>query len=649
MPDGSINPTLPSPAPVPSDPLPSPSSVPQPPQPLPVVPAELIAPAPAEPVTPTVGTFAAPGQTFMPGAQTPPSPVSPQPTVPAQSPLTPSDSAPGQSGISNQFPAATAVSPPPKKKKTKLFAAIAIFVVVLLGAGYVFAFYIPNKPQNVYKTGLNRSGQAIDKIINQATEQKALATIKRTNITGSINATASGATYSGNLDVKFDPSKSNGSLTIATTQQDQAEQKLTANFISDLPAGTQYPNIYFQVSGLKSFGLADIIPALADYDGKWISIDADYLKSLGAQAATAQDTEKQQLSAADISELARAATKATTDYVFTADPKKAIFVQKQFVGKETVDGIKAYHYVVGYNKDNSKAYCSALINSVFSTNAYKKLPWVDASTIEDQKKNSIKDCQDSVDTGKDSETLDMWVDAKYKLIHKVRSYDNDKKDSYTDLGQTYTGGDDVTFFVTSHEASTSTDGNITLKLNLKTYDTQATITYKSTDKDSPYDVKITAEAKPYTQDIKTDKPANVIPVKDVLNKLGYDPSMLGLDGSGGDMPTASNANTERQTDIKALHGQIEAYYAQNGKYPTLANVNDANWRAANMKGLDKEALKDPAGSSYTLAAAPAAKVYSYEVTTDDGKACNDTTADCTMYTLTATYDGGGTFTKTNLN
>src|SRR3982751_7135212 len=52
-------------------------------------------------------------------------------------------------------------------------------------------------------------------------------------------------------------------------------------------------------------------------------------------------------------------------------------------------------------------------------------------------------------------------------------------------------------------------------------------------------------------------------------------------------------NTERTTDIKALHGQVEAYYAQNGKYPTLANLNDSTWRTANMKGLDKEALKDP--------------------------------------------------------
>src|SRR3990167_4021757 len=64
-------------------------------------------------------------------------------------------------------------------------------------------------------------------------------------------------------------------------------------------------------------------------------------------------------------------------------------------------------------------------------------------------------------------------------------------------------------------------------------------------------------------------------------------------------------NTERQTDIKAMHGQVEAFFAQNGKYPTLANMNDGTWRTANMKGLDAEALKDPRGTAQTLVAAPA--------------------------------------------
>lgn len=106
-------------------------------------------------------------------------------------------------------------------------------------------------------------------------------------------------------------------------------------------------------------------------------------------------------------------------------------------------------------------------------------------------------------------------------------------------------------------------------------------------------------------------------------------------------------NTERTTDIKAIHGQVEAYYASNGRYPTLANLNDANWRALNMKGLDSEALKDPKGAASTLAATPAANVFSYAVT--PGTCDNGAAGDCTGYTLTATLEGGGTFTKAALN
>ena len=108
-------------------------------------------------------------------------------------------------------------------------------------------------------------------------------------------------------------------------------------------------------------------------------------------------------------------------------------------------------------------------------------------------------------------------------------------------------------------------------------------------------------------------------------------------------------NTERQTDIKAIHGQVEAYYAQNGRYPTLDNLNDATFRSNNMKGLDAEALKDPKGANSTLVDTEAANVYSYDVERTGGGTCENSTNDCAIYTLTATNEGGGTFTKTNLN
>jgi type IV pilus assembly protein PilA len=112
-------------------------------------------------------------------------------------------------------------------------------------------------------------------------------------------------------------------------------------------------------------------------------------------------------------------------------------------------------------------------------------------------------------------------------------------------------------------------------------------------------------------------------------------------------------DTERQTDIKAVHGQIEAYYAQNGRYPTLTDINNASWRSTNMKGLDAEAIKDPKDTAATpvLVAAAAANVYSYDVQRAGGGTCDNLPAgnDCAEYTLTATLEGGGTFTKTNLN
>lgn len=111
----------------------------------------------------------------------------------------------------------------------------------------------------------------------------------------------------------------------------------------------------------------------------------------------------------------------------------------------------------------------------------------------------------------------------------------------------------------------------------------------------------------------------------------------------------SERNTERQRDIKELRVALEAYYEQNQRYPTLTDVNDSKWRAAHMKGLEDATLQDPLGVSANLADKPAAGSYAYKVTSAKGGACDDQKNPCTKYALTATLEGGGTFTKNNLN
>lgn len=104
--------------------------------------------------------------------------------------------------------------------------------------------------------------------------------------------------------------------------------------------------------------------------------------------------------------------------------------------------------------------------------------------------------------------------------------------------------------------------------------------------------------------------------------------------------TQDARNSQRESDISQLNSLLEYYYGQNSNYPTLANLNDSTWRSANLQ-IDDEILTDPQGTA-TLVGAPAAGSYSYQATPSG---CDNSTTMCTGYTITATYEGGGTFVK----
>jgi prepilin-type N-terminal cleavage/methylation domain-containing protein len=113
-------------------------------------------------------------------------------------------------------------------------------------------------------------------------------------------------------------------------------------------------------------------------------------------------------------------------------------------------------------------------------------------------------------------------------------------------------------------------------------------------------------------------------------------------------------NSQRQTDINALDSHVEAFYAQNGAYPTLAQLNDSGWRAKYMKGLDSDALLAPGSTTAPSAATSTKSMYQYAPTQDDGTtACSggdtSTTNDdpnvdtnCTKFVASAFLEGQST-------
>lgn len=115
---------------------------------------------------------------------------------------------------------------------------------------------------------------------------------------------------------------------------------------------------------------------------------------------------------------------------------------------------------------------------------------------------------------------------------------------------------------------------------------------------------------------------------------------------------AKARDSKRQTDIEAVDTQIEAYYAETGHYPSYANLDSLTWVKANLKGLDPSALLDPKATAPTgdatgiASGTGGATSYGYKVTQSDGTtACETDATTCASFTLTATLEAGGTFTK----
>lgn len=110
-------------------------------------------------------------------------------------------------------------------------------------------------------------------------------------------------------------------------------------------------------------------------------------------------------------------------------------------------------------------------------------------------------------------------------------------------------------------------------------------------------------------------------------------------------------DADRKSDINSLYSQVEVYFAENSRYPSLAELNDATFRGNNMQGLSDDALEDPSNSGTTtlLAAAPAANsaTFQYAYVVDDGAggACDNGAsggADCVAFSIVANLENDDT-------
>ncbi len=553
--------------------------------------------------------------------QTPPFTYPPQANAPLEPPAAPQPSPNNNPYTAAPLPPASPTGPvvPPAvytpvsrkwwQRPGVKITALIIGAVLLLGGGSAAAYFavvVPGKPANVLKKSLQNSLQ----------QEKVTAK-------GTLEYTAGeGGSLLSNGNSSSDNSKISVDYTLqvdGTTDNSALEAKLKFN-------GKSFPfelrsvdkTGYLKLGDISELlsGVGAVSPQLqqlvAAVDGavsnQWISFKNDQSKALNC-FGTFPDTKQ-----------------SKEEFVFLEKTfKNNQFAKVTSTSKDKVDGKNAIKYTISFDENKGRDFMERLkerprykellkclgaeeeiASNTKQLSAVRDMVGLKAATsLMNQKSgSSTSSSSDSVD----NVSLQLWVDSSKKVISKMQI------------------------------DTSSLEGKVVATANLE---------YGQAKIDKPDKSKtveeLIKEIGPTIEQIAPDLQSWLSGFTDANSDTGQSPSAS----------TGSARNTERQTDIKAIHGQLEAFSAQEGHYPTLANLNDANWRATNMKGLDKAALIDPQGSAASLVATPAKNIYSYQVTTDEGRACtNQNGNDCTKYTLTATYEGQvngqSTYVKNNL-
>ncbi|HEX5447668.1 MAG TPA: hypothetical protein VFW90_00505 [Candidatus Saccharimonadales bacterium] len=430
-------------------------------------------------------------------------------------------------------------NPPPKKrfswpKKPALIAIIVVIAVLGGSAAAYFGYYVPNKPENIWRTALSRMGQGYDKLTGYVNNYQQP---KGTKIDG--NFTLSGAyDADGSISSVNDGSNSKTNMEVAFSGV-----KLDLDVLS-VKSTAGPPDIYLKLNGLD--GVAPLLDAyspdldkiVTSLNNQWYYVNhtlyEQYLSSSGSSNAN--------FSKADITEVLNALAGPTKKYVFTGDTKNMAFVIKQKIGKEKQDGRSVYHYKIGVNKANLAAYNNAVCDSLKGTKLFRLLSNSSGET------QALKECKDTSDIQsiKNSDTADVWVDTHTKLIHKVRFKNKGQPGNYYDIFQDYQGGDDLPFGVifNSKDSGDTVNGSLKFDLNMATniVTVKGSLNVTGTDKETG---SLNLKWAPNNAPVNIQKPAKY---KNILQIL----SQFGMNG----------ANSGAQTRTKELNSPLNASILQ---------------------------------------------------------------------------------------
>lgn len=422
-----------------------------------------------------------------------------------------------------------------KPKKPLIFGGIAVGLLALVGIVYVFAFYLPNTPANVYSASLRNSGKALDALITYSKTQEHTQ-YTSSSFTGGLQAKSPGASYDVNLTGAVDKN-ANGNIQL---NADVMGEKLAANIVSVKAVNDSSPDIYVQLSGIKS-ELDSVGLNKYDYlDGQWIVIDHtlvdSYLSALSSGGNSSKTTAPTYAEVEDAIARVQAVNK---QYLFTTNSKTAVLTNEKYIATEKNGGKTFDHYKVGYNKAHLSAYVGAVGSALDASQLNSWYKGVSGGKNLSQGMN-VSSLQSKVNSASGNYTFDMWADKKTKLVSKVSLADPSDKTNIISVSQGYDGGTTFPFSIgfTGKDSSTGDPqaANLNITLDTKTNKTELTFTSNTQSTDGITNISGNVSFTPSNNAVKAVAPKNATSLTNLLVSLGL---------SGASDPGAASVTTDQ--------------------------------------------------------------------------------------------------------
>lgn len=466
-------------------------------------------------------------QPQQPSEHTPPSNANyPGRTVftPASAPPPPPPGSPQQSTIEPNGMPGVGVIPPQKPSRRKLFVIVGAATVFVAGlATYAFAYYLPNKPENVWQSALSRTGEGYQRLVDYASSDKVAKRYKTADVEGAFTYDSEGFATDGTIKASMDDK--NGTF---SADMGLGITRLTLDGVVKDAANSDSPDLYVKTGGIKGLGALYGLPQLDSLDGQWITLDHSFFDSFiqGSESvAFGMPTDEDVTGAAEV--LGRVSNK----YLFTADKSNAVLAMREYVGKEQVDGKETMHYKVAVNKTNLTRYLEELGTELDKTTLND---WAQSSYSKSLSELlELEEAQKAAGRLNGSEPIDAWVNTKTKMLRQVRFADTKQPDTnYAELIFDYDGGDELPFGLNVRSTVDETDVTASFDLTLN-MDTDI-MTLKGDIKDDAETTKSTGSfdltIKPGSGDVAAEVPAGAISLSEALNMIGlneYFNSLLG--------------------------------------------------------------------------------------------------------------------------